>query len=31
MQGLDLPALGYKAVRYVGTPRAAHFVLTKEA
>jgi dihydrofolate reductase len=31
MQGLDLPALGYKPIRYVGTQRAAHFVLTKVA
>jgi dihydrofolate reductase len=31
MQGLDLPALGYKPIRYVGTQRAAHYVLTKEA
>jgi dihydrofolate reductase len=29
MQGLDLPALGYEVIRYVGTQRAAHFVLTK--
>ena len=27
--GLDLPALGYERMEYVGTPGAAHYVLTK--
>ena len=27
--GIDLPALGFKVKEYVGTPRAAHYVLTK--
>jgi dihydrofolate reductase len=29
LTGLDLPSLGFKTVTYTGTPRAAHYVLTK--
>jgi dihydrofolate reductase len=29
LHGIDLPSLGYKPARYVGTTRAAHYVLSK--
>jgi dihydrofolate reductase len=29
LAGLDLPSLGFKTVTYTGTPRAAHYMLTK--
>jgi dihydrofolate reductase len=29
LQGADLPALGYRLIRYVPTERAAHYVLSK--
>jgi dihydrofolate reductase len=28
LRGLDLPALGFQQIEYVGTPSAAHYVLT---
>jgi dihydrofolate reductase len=31
LHGIDLPALGYKEKRYVGTERAAHYVIAKDA
>jgi dihydrofolate reductase len=29
LRGIDLPALGFKCVDYVGTPKAAHYVLSR--
>jgi dihydrofolate reductase len=31
LHGIDLPALGYRPTRYVGTARAAHYLLSKGA
>jgi dihydrofolate reductase len=31
LQDLDMPALGYRCVEHVGTPRASHVVLRREA